>query len=97
MSNASKNHHKGIISVDKKYRFLALAGMSQWIESGPANQSVACMIFPVRVHAWVAGQVPCRGHMRDNHTLMFLSFSFSLSSPLFKNKRINLLKKSIDF
>ena len=29
--------------------------------------------FPVRAHAWVAGQVPSRGHARDNHTLMFLS------------------------
>ena len=28
--------------------------------------------FPVRAHAWVAGQVPSRGHMRGNHMLMFL-------------------------
>ena len=34
--------------------------------------------FPVRV----AGQVPSRGHSRGNHTLMFLSLSFSLPSPL---------------
>ena len=37
-------------------------------------------------HAWVLGQVSSRGHMQDNHTLMFLSFSFSLPSPLSKNK-----------
>ena len=42
--------------------------------------------FPVRAHAWVAGQVPSRGCMRGNHTLMFLSPSFSLTSPLSKNK-----------
>ena len=24
--------------------------------------------FPVRAHAWVAGQVPSRGCMRGNHT-----------------------------
>ena len=42
--------------------------------------------FPVRVHAWVAGEVPKRGHMRGNHTLMFLSLSFSLPSPLSKNE-----------
>ena len=42
--------------------------------------------FPIRAHAWVAGQVPSRGHTRGNHTLMFLSLSFSLSSPLSKNK-----------
>ena len=42
--------------------------------------------FPVRAHAWVASWVPCRGHVRGNHILMFLSFSFSLPSPLSKNK-----------
>ena len=40
--------------------------------------------FPVRAHAWVAGQVPSRGCMRGNHTLMFLSLSFSFLSPLSK-------------
>ena len=40
---------------------------------------------------WVAGQVPSGGHMRGNHTLMFLSLSFSLPSPLSKNK-YNLLQ-----
>ena len=39
--------------------------------------------FPVRAHAWVVGQVPSRGHMRDNHTLMFLSPSLSPSLPLY--------------
>ena len=34
----------------------------------------------------VAGQVPSREHVRGNHTLMFLSLSFSLPSPLSKNK-----------
>ena len=42
--------------------------------------------FPVRAHAWVAGQVPSRGHARGNHTLIFLSPSFSFPSPLSKNK-----------
>ena len=40
--------------------------------------------FPVRAHAWVAGQVPRRGHSRRNHTLVFLSPSFSFFSPLSK-------------
>ena len=35
--------------------------------------------FPVRTHAWVAGQVPSRGHVRGNHTVMFLSLPFPLS------------------
>ena len=42
--------------------------------------------FPVRAHAWVVGQIPSRGYSRSNHTLMLPSFSFSLPSPLFKNK-----------
>ena len=41
--------------------------------------------FPVRVHAWVVGQVPSRGYVRGIHTLMFLSLSFSLPSPLSKS------------
>ena len=53
-----------------------LAGVAQRIECW--TQSVW---FPVRAHAWVAGQVPSGGHTRDNHTLMVLSLSPSL--PLF--------------
>ena len=34
-----------------------------------------------RAHAWVAGQVPSRGRTRGNHTLLFLSLSFSIPSP----------------
>ena len=26
--------------------------------------------FPLRAQDWVAGQVPSRGHSRDNHTLI---------------------------
>ena len=40
--------------------------------------------FLVRAHGWAVGQVPSRGHVRGNHTLMFLSLSFSLPSPLSK-------------
>ena len=42
--------------------------------------------FLVRVHAWVVGQVPSRGLVRGNHTLMFLSLSFSFPSSLKINK-----------
>ena len=42
--------------------------------------------FRVRAHAWVVGQAPRRGCERGNYTLMFLSRSFSLPSPLSKNK-----------
>ena len=70
----------------------ALAGVAQWTERQPANQSL--VQFPVRTHAWVVGQVPSWGHARGNHTLMFLSLSFSLPSPLSKNKQTkSFLKK----
>ena len=38
--------------------------------------------FPVRARAWVVGQVPSRGSMRGNHTLMFFSLSPSLPLSL---------------
>ena len=43
--------------------------------------------IPVGTHAWVAGRVPMGGgNVRGNHMLMFFSLSFSLPSPLSKNK-----------
>ena len=42
--------------------------------------------FPVRANAWVAVWIPSKGCTRGNHTLMFLSLSFSLPSPLSKTK-----------
>ena len=47
----------------------------------------------VRAHVWIVGQVSSRGHTRGNHTLMFFSPSFSLPSPLSRNK--NLLKNRL--
>ena len=66
---------------------MALAGVGQWIAHWPVNQRVQ---FPVRAHAWVAVQVPIRGHVRGNQVLMFPFLSFSLPSPLSKN---NVLAK----
>ena len=68
---------------------LALAGVAQWIEHGLQTKG-ALVRFPVGAHAWVAGQVPSGGHVRGNHTLMFPCLSFSLPSPLSKNKEIKL-------
>ena len=48
--------------------------------------------FPVRARAWVADQVPSRRHVRGNHTLIFLSLSFSLPAPPLCLK-INLKRK----
>ena len=60
----------------------SLAGVAQWFERQPVNQRVTGSIpsqnNPVR--ARVAGQTPGRGHARGNHTLMFLSLSFSIKS-----------------
>ena len=47
--------------------------------------------FPVSAHARVVGQVPSWGHVKGNHTLMFLSLSFSLPFPL--SKQINKIFK----
>ena len=65
----------------KKSLQSTLAGEAQEIEHRPENQRVR---FPVRAHAWVAGQVPSRGHVRGSHTFIFLSLSFSLPSPSLK-------------
>ena len=42
--------------------------------------------FPLRAHAWVAGQIPSRRCARGNHTMMFLSLSSSLPRSLKINK-----------
>ena len=59
--------------------------VSQWIEHQPTNQRVTSSI-PSQGTCLGVGQVPNRGHGRDNHPLMLLSLSFSFPSPLSKNK-----------
>ena len=59
--------------------WLSVLSNSQQTKGSPVQ-------FPVRAHAWVMGQVSSRGRLRGNHTLMFLSLSFSLLSLLSKNK-----------
>ena len=61
-----------------KYIIMALAGGAPWWNTGLRTKG-SLVQFPVRAHAWVAGQVPSRGCWRGNHTLMFLSLSFCLS------------------
>ena len=79
------------VKTETRKNRVVQAGVAQWIECQPANQRVAGSI-PGRAHAWVVGQVPSKGLTRSNHTLMFLSVSFSLLSPLSKNKFKKLLK-----
>ena len=66
-----------------KVKERALAGVAQWIECGLQTKG-SLVQFPVRAHAWVVGQVPSGGHVRGNHTLMFLSPPYSLPSLLSK-------------
>ena len=49
--------------------------------------------FPVRAHAWVAGQIPSGGHVRGNHWCFSPSLSPSLSHSLKINKNKIFLKK----
>ena len=73
--NSRLDKMEDIIGTLKKN--LTLVGVAQWIEYGPVNQRAASW-FPIRAHTWVAGQVPSRGCVRGNHTLMFLSIPPSL-------------------
>ena len=73
------------VNREQRKECFALAGVAQWIEHWPVNQR-SLVRFPVRAHAWVVGQVPSRECVKGNHTLMFLSLSFSsLPSSLSKN------------
>ena len=49
-----------------------LAGVAQWIEHSTAKQRVASLI-PSQGACLGCGQVPSRGRVRGNHTVMFLS------------------------
>ena len=64
---------------------LAPAGAAQGIEHWPTNQRVTGLI-PSQGTRLGWGTGPQLGHMRGNHTLTFLSFSFSFPSSLSKNK-----------
>ena len=55
-----------------KRKEAALAGAAQWIECQPANQRVLGLI-PSQGTCLGCRPGPRGGHMRGNHTLMFLS------------------------
>ena len=74
----SATHSQIVLS---KILIQALAGVAQWLSAGLRIKGLL-VLFPIRAHTWVVGQVPSRGRVRGNHTLMFLSLSFSL--PLSK-------------
>ena len=55
----------------------ALAAVAQWTECRPANPKLLVR-FPVRAHAWVAGQVPIWGRARGNQSMYFSHINVSL-------------------
>ena len=67
-----------------KVSYLALAGVAQWIERGLQTKGLPVR-FPIRAHAWVAGQVPSGGpHERQPNIDISLSPSFPLSLKINK-------------
>ena len=56
----------------------ALAGVAQWIDQQPVNQT-SLVPFSVRAHAWVAGQAPGKAWERQPH----IDVSISLFLPVF--------------
>ena len=91
-----KNKKMTVVDTKKKTgkTLIALAGVAQWIEHRPVNQKVTGSI-PSQGTCLGCGLVPqlkaCKRQPRAlplahsmSPTLMFLSLSFSLSSPLSK-------------
>ena len=80
LSFCKRNRTNSEVKNYKKPWLVWLSGLSTGlcIKGSPVQ-------FPVRAHAWGSGQVPSRGRVRGNHTLIFLSLSFS-SSLFPKNK-----------
>ena len=67
--------------LQESHNFKALAGVPQWLGASLQIKGLPVQ-FPVRTHAWVAGQVPSRGACeRQPHTDVF-SLSISPSLPL---------------
>ena len=63
----------------KEYIKPALAGIARWIQCELQTKGLPVQ-FPVRAHAWVAGQVPSRGpRVRQAH----IDVSLSLFLPPF--------------
>ena len=63
----------------KTFTTWALADVAQQIEHGLITEGLLVQ-FPVGTCAWVVGQDPSEGHVRGNHTLMFLSLLLSLKT-----------------
>ena len=73
------------ITTDKSIKLQALLVWLSGLSTGLQTKGLQVR-FPVKVHAWVSGQVLSSGCVKGSHTLMFLSLSVSLPSSLSKNK-----------
>ena len=71
----SVTHNIAYAGIKKKQQ--ALAGVAPWTEHQTGKQRVPSLI-PSRGTGLGCGPGPQRRHMRGNHTLRFLSLSFSL-------------------
>ena len=79
-------HSNHIIEISKKPWLVCFSGFSAGLwTTGLLVQ------FPVRVHAWVAGQAPNRGLTRGNHTLLFLSLPPSFPFSLHKSQHFIMI------
>ena len=71
-----------VVKLEREVPWLVwLSGMSTGLQTKGSQVQ-----FPVRAHAWVVGQVPSRGSVRGNHTLMFPPLSPSLPLSLKTNE-----------
>ena len=77
-------HRWGLTFETLTNKEIALACVVQWIECGSENQMVAGSIPSQGTSLGCGpGQVPSRGRVRGNHTLMFLSL------PPFPSLKVN--------
>ena len=94
MQNHSCIYYSNLLAQIFRKLNLAKQPWLAWLSglrAGPKTRG-SLVQLPVRAQSWVVGQVPSRGYMRGNHTLLFLSLAFSLPSPCIKMHKYNLLK-----
>ena len=79
---------KQVLFIIKLSLIITILAWLVWLRglSASLRSKGSLVLFPVRTHAWVVSQAPSGGRTRGNHTLMFLSLSFSLSTTLKLNK-----------
>ena len=78
--------------VNKKYMYFLKSPWLVWLSGLNASLQTerSPVLFPVRVHAWVAGRVPSWGHARGNQSMCLLHINISL--PLFLPPSLSLSK-----